>query len=118
MKKTLTLVALVLAAAPVWARLNPPTIRVSATETPSVIVSLHRGTPVQGEIFHHYKIYRRLRVAGGCGMDADDVQATPKSSPWTDTYVFDYYHYAYEATEVATDGSESAYSNCVMVIIP
>jgi len=36
----------------------------------------------------------------------------------TDTHVFDYYHYAYQVTAVATDGSESARSNCVIVAIP
>ncbi|PYX35954.1 MAG: hypothetical protein DMG75_12320 [Acidobacteria bacterium] len=118
MTKKSMLVLLAMASVPVWAVLDHPTLIAKATETPSVILSLERGTPVQGDTFHHFKIYRRLVEAGGCGMDADDVQATPRSLPWTDTHVFDYYHYAYQVTAVATDGSESARSNCVIVKIP
>ena len=118
MTKKIMLVLLEMASAPVWAVLDQPTLVAKATETPSVILSLHRSSPAQGGAFHHFKIYRRLVEAGGCGMDADDVQATPRSLPWTDTHVFDYYHYAYQIAVVATDGSESARSNCVIVKIP
>jgi hypothetical protein len=119
MKRIFMLALLVTLSVPVWAVLDRPTLIATATETPSVVLTLQRGAPVQGDTFHHFKIYRRLLVAGGCsGMDADDLQATTRSLPWTDTHVFDYYHYAYVVTAVSTDGSESARSNCVIVVIP
>src|SRR2546425_6748566 len=118
MTKKIMLVLLAMASVPVWAVLDHPTLIAKATETPRVILSLKRGTPVQGDTFHHFKIYRRLVEAGGCGMDADDVQATPRSLPWTDTHVFDYYHYAYQVTAGGTDWKESGPSNWVKLAVP